>query len=735
MYSGQEIVSQEECKLVLAEFYDGVQCYNKTDHSIKFSLKDWASATYDATSRVLTTRYFSCWPVNIDTISRIFQAGLDENTTAIQVVMHSDKYTKVRIMPIRYLRQCNRLEYPNYDFNQDIDYSGYYPYLRNYCTEDGNTIIDVYGDIDKIENDKIYVVAETNEPLIISLLDNISLAGMTISGDTIFTIPVEARAIKLEGIYDFEFDLYPCSYDNSWGIINACIENDTVVIQQDSSSTVTKEGYWFDLAGSKFRLYPDATFLRQEDTKFIFSLAQQIEYKDLSGILFDIFPCGYVLPDFPPLEFPEFPSFPPIGYDSIYTDFPELEGIDFSSTSAFILRATLYYKNEWLCDADVQGDFTIDGNRIITTDHYYVLKNKNGTVINLEDPLVGLYVGTCKMFIVRDDGHKQEVNPTSWPISSKPFVTYNKTTCEFELLCENVEIPLDCITCTQVDSQTVDLDTDCTSLEYFSACDCGFGDLPFASYPVLDLSTLECSIEKAEYIYIRDKMAYIVIPTPAFHISIPIIDFTYGIEPISIIQSGAPSARLVDFTYFLYMVIFKLPYVHVHSNGLDFSFWLDWAFWEQEVGFCEEGYRDETAAGIKRPDLDGYDFMIEPDKLIKLIGENFNNPYDWTVACRWMSGTITKSLPNTIGALEYDVTNSEAILELINSLTTTVNSKYSNIPFGNLEVIPPEEAEASMQGVYSQYCDYIKDFAYKNSEGAAYFTGEYIENFVPTSTD
>ncbi len=83
MYSGQEIVSQEECKIVLAEFYEGVDCYNDIDNTIKFTLLDWATATYNAATHTLNTRNFSCRPVIVTEFKITFEAELPTGTTGL----------------------------------------------------------------------------------------------------------------------------------------------------------------------------------------------------------------------------------------------------------------------------------------------------------------------------------------------------------------------------------------------------------------------------------------------------------------------------------------------------------------------------------------------------------------------------------------------------------------------------------------------------------------------------
>lgn len=279
MYSGQEIVSQEECKIVLAEFYEGVDCYNKTDNTIKFTLQDWALATYDSGTQTLDTPNFSCRPLIItEDITMIFEAGIPAGTTGLEVIMHTAEYTRTRIMPLMYIRECNSWHSPVYDT----------PYIHEACNTLENTTLIILGTIDSFDSTSITVVGylkdSISEPLVLQFLDDadqimtiaptfkteiIQVSEWVYNEDTkeydeilvgkeaVFITLAIAKSLQVTGAFEYTYVLYPCAYypgPDSPYIEEACNTetNTTLVIfgliDSTTATSIIITGYDGDLA-------------------------------------------------------------------------------------------------------------------------------------------------------------------------------------------------------------------------------------------------------------------------------------------------------------------------------------------------------------------------------------------------------------------------------------------------------------------------------------------------------
>ena len=184
MYSGQEIVEQEKCKIILAEFYEGIVCYNKTkalteDEKvidpetglpvtltkpvIKFNLLDAETAEYDLATQTLSTVNFSAKPfiIPVDAdFTFVFEAEIPSGTTGLVVTMHTDTYEKERIMPLTYIEDCS-------DFTWDWNYTDptfdwlSTAYVQSFCVnEDTTTQLVFQGEIDSATTELMTLIID-----------------------------------------------------------------------------------------------------------------------------------------------------------------------------------------------------------------------------------------------------------------------------------------------------------------------------------------------------------------------------------------------------------------------------------------------------------------------------------------------------------------------------------------------------------------------------------------------
>jgi len=109
-YSGQELVEQERCKLVYAQFFEGVQCYDPAKGIIQIATPDFEYNTYDSVTKTLTTKTFSVTPViptDLTEVRRpLLYTEVEIQTTGLKVTLTADQYTKTRIIPLYYLTEC-----------------------------------------------------------------------------------------------------------------------------------------------------------------------------------------------------------------------------------------------------------------------------------------------------------------------------------------------------------------------------------------------------------------------------------------------------------------------------------------------------------------------------------------------------------------------------------------------------------------------------------------------------
>lgn len=246
MYSGQEVVSQEKCRLLLANFYEGVVCidYKSPDHEnpvLSLTLQDAQTAEYDADTQTLTTVNFSVRPLIIaaDTdFSYLFAAELPEGTTGLEVIMFAEQYQKIRIMPLYLVRTCDSYTWtwtiPPTDGDGDpFEWS----YIKSICTNEDETYVVYQGKLDSLGSTSLKLVGNKfveatqlelfKDGVAVSLnnakhktweteIPVLDQYGATIKYTKLYegsiTIPVEADTAHITGSYDTTFDIRPCEY-------------------------------------------------------------------------------------------------------------------------------------------------------------------------------------------------------------------------------------------------------------------------------------------------------------------------------------------------------------------------------------------------------------------------------------------------------------------------------------------------------------------------------------------
>ncbi len=247
MYSGQEIVSQEKCRLLLANFYEGINCidYKSTAYDnpvINMTLQDSQTAQYDPVTLTLTTVNFSVRPLILDSdadYSYIFLAEVPAGTTGLEVIMFAEEYRKVRIMPLYLIRTCNSYTWswtlpPTQKVPDPFDWS----YLTSVCykEEENQTILEYSGEVDTISRSAMtFVGNEFVEPTVIELFfhdgvvpfSNASHETWIEYTDVInpetgqvvevvehkrgrVTVPQQSDYISVVGAYSIKYPIRPC---------------------------------------------------------------------------------------------------------------------------------------------------------------------------------------------------------------------------------------------------------------------------------------------------------------------------------------------------------------------------------------------------------------------------------------------------------------------------------------------------------------------------------------------
>ena len=297
MFSGQEVVSQEECRLVLGKFYEGINCidYNTPDSGpvLSMTLTDAETASYNPVTQTLTTINFSVRPLILDSntnFTYLFMAELPSNATGLEVIMFAEKYTKIRIMPLYLVRTCN-----TYHWTWDPPVTPPPPppftwsYLRGACYNEDETILVFAGEIDELTQYEITLAGTAFlEPTVLTLYFHdgaVPLVDYVITTEieerdvidpiteevldtiettiTTMTLPIESDKINIKAAYDYTMAIRPCDFLNVPGIFGSfqyCFDEATQLIkvsfytQQMTLDLVPDEDGWVYVDNSRLRV-------------------------------------------------------------------------------------------------------------------------------------------------------------------------------------------------------------------------------------------------------------------------------------------------------------------------------------------------------------------------------------------------------------------------------------------------------------------------------------------------
>ena len=278
MYSGQEVVEQEKCKIILASFYEGIVCYNQTKllteeekvineetglpfsltkQVIKLNLLDSETASYDPITQTLTTINFSARPFIIpeDTdFTYFFEAEIPEGTTGLVVTMHTESYEKERIMPLAYIELCNDLTW-DWNYSQPGFEWLEAAYVKSFCiNEDTTTQVVFQGEID-----------ETSSELI-TLVGYLFTTPSTVSSQDVFVIE-------------------PLSFQ--------LLDNGVVIDMQDytlSTETILVDTYEYSVTG----VLTIVPVEREQHTLTFAATSTDIAFSGLYNSTLSLFPCNYL---------------------------------------------------------------------------------------------------------------------------------------------------------------------------------------------------------------------------------------------------------------------------------------------------------------------------------------------------------------------------------------------------------------------------------------------------------
>ena len=684
MYSGQEIVSQEECKIILSEFYEGVDCYDATTNEVKFTLTDWATANYNKETLTLTTRNFSCKPVIIEDGIRVtFKAKIPDGTTGLEVVMFSEATNRVRIMPLVYLRQCNTIDWDYRYDNPD------WVYVKKFCIEENSSpqvvLFDTMGELLAATPTSLSIVGSiaeyTNEtlypPLEVSLQDASGSALpftyriISTSTEDITTYEYnsetgeyeqvvktrtvthmelypssDASRIMFTGLYDMDLELYSCgSLTNIGDVYSFCNtsypEVLTEVVVPSTAEVVFENDEVIVNDSTIFSLLPSTSPVKLSPPNLQFELARQIVFKSPIEQTYDI--------------------------DSCFTD-PGFE------VNFFSIMFYMYWDEQdqaWYMDLDVFGAFIWDEETIIdkTANFLAIYRwyNHNGDqVIKLTEgeatldeeayslEIKKIPVRWCSGWYMIGRNYGGEIPNYTPVLFDDPRIGWDPQTCSklFNCSTANVYLP-DCWTCEEIDytnsngeiEQGIKLtphDTSnqiCTcyglmdSRQYVTGCDAinmSSPTLLIGEYPWVEPGTLSASIKKAEWIYFLGTRMFMRIDTPTGLVYyVPLGDLTeYGYDAY-FEDSLTGTRKRINLWTFMMLDIFKVPYKYLGpGDTISPTFWYD-----RSMG--------DPVAMLAKPieEAGTYDFKVRLEDLIAgwtLPQEWRYMRYDWRFACAWI---------------------------------------------------------------------------------------------------
>ena len=711
MYSGQEIVSQEECKIVLAEFYEGVDCYNKTDNTIKFTLQDWATATFSGDT--LHTKYFSCRPLSITgEITHMLIADIPDGTTGLEVHMHTAEYNRTRIMPLMYLRECNSWNPPAEDN----------PYINEACNTPTNTTLVIEGIVDSVTSNSIVVVGYSdsleNGSLTLQFLDssdNIMLINpsfstemrdisewkynentkqyeeIIISKEVVLVTLELAKNIQTTGTYETTYLLYDCDNPNPFGdITEFCNETypqyRTRITATSSEYEYTHDG-WFKIGTTKFKLLPTMEFI-QFSGMYYFKGAKVILFED--GNDYDIYECT----DNPSEEF-------------TFDTYEYFEGTQL-----------------WL-ELILTGYYIIENNCVIdmtTQDTYCFFSDKTSVPIPIEAIKTKVLIDCHTYYRVNNEVRIETPLRGSKPISNDPRVVWSEEKCKFIVTCESIGA-YDCSTCidcsNQPDGESAHLYSHnpseiCTNTgikqerEYVSACegniDCALGEIPSLSIAYTELPTPLA--ETADYIYIAGSQMYMEVQGFGFIYTVYLGDLSAGVTLKDIVDDATNTSKQALFVPFLYLSVFNLPFEYVKSYSLNQDIWYD-----ENITISHDISRSN-----------GYDFKIPTSTLKGLLVEEWQDQYNWHGPCSWLSAKLVRTNTNYDKIITVNNTSEVDKITCEDNAHVTYNS--SNVPFLQANLMPAA-GYGAYQEAYNKYASDINMLITPEAEAYAYSSGIY----------
>ena len=763
MYSGQEIVSQEECKIQLAEFYEGVDCYNATDNKVKFTLSDMSVMEYNIVTLTMTTRNFSCRPVILpEHIGVTFEASLPEGTTGLEVIMHTGGYQRIRTMPLKYLKNCNRVIIPDdcrYGCGGPGDTRGF-SYLSKFCIEGDKTRLEIIGEIDKKGSRYLILVGAigsnnaSSEALKIELLDA-SLEPMLIRGSysyvtvkeprytynpatgeyeeelvdvkKLIVLATKAKYVRIGGLKGGVYQLANCSnkfeFDEIVSFCNMTLpEPGYTQVILASLDTPTFVNGRIKAGSSSFKILPEMKLLNDlTDNPLMFKTGSRIDIQggSTSGI-FEIEKCNnWDIPIWHP--------------------------------DVFIITFHMYIpegSSEWVMDLEVYGSFIYDDDSITNTSsgagnmQVYTWFNYKDEMLDIQAGHVvfdqknfklsatAIPVNWCAGYYNITGVYKDDIpGSISTPPNTDPRLKWDKDLCKEVLNCESAGLYLPvCAACldTGEDQITISYTADpgyvCTCSgpklrhEITPACEPKPegqpNNFPLGVYPYVEELGTSSGIKRSRIHFKGTKMyLYLEVPTKlSFFVYLG--DLQEGIHSRSVIDGADGSEHIVSFYAFFFLAILKLPYKYLTVFGLDPVYWYDIQHdREQDSGIIEEG-------------ILGMDFSVEASRLsLPSAWQQF----DWQGKCFWAQSIIHRE---ELGNLVVG----KSSLDLLDELDCEVKETFEHFTT-NIELLmglPEDPARlGSLQEDYDLFARTVSLLVSRNAEAYAYELGMYQENYRP----
>ncbi len=764
MYSGQEIVSQEQCKIIYAEFFEGVECYNASKRILRLNLKDWIEYTYDAATNTLTTKYFIIRPVIFSgRLDRYIDVIIPENITGLEITMTADIYSKKRIMPLDYIPFCK--DYSPYTCNELLC-----SFIYALCSNPGNLTIQLTLDAEpEILGTKLYISSKSNntEPISITFFngtnEEVALSTPVVTTETVQeeyfeyvqssdTVERKTRNISVLqlqfnglSVQDYRITgsctagapIRSCYADcliDPAGLETICFNSPNELRLTSAVSNIINNGDGtYTLGTSKFSFDRDISLIRQETsgskTLYYFPVALKLQLLEPYEAIFDIHACSDY---FDPGEG---------GGGSIIT-------IDYT-------YAYVEIEQDLNNLSDIKYKLVIISTRkienLLDNHEFYFISKTNGELYRLwftpsQFTSVGsssFYTHTtyisCETSEVVYSVHK-ELNPTDYDyydtylaraqLIGLPYYVFgfkwDNNACDYttDLDVLNDLVP-DCAHWEKDDTYTyLVLDTGdnqiCTCRgimnlpQYTNACEQDNLILPFGQYPSLGLVSnqygmyVEPIVATSEFLYVSGADVYMAIKVVGFENHYYYIQ---GFNIDSICQTIAIVA--LDGTQYtispMAMVLldsFGIPPEYIKNGTLDQS------IFSSDLAYEING---EKAFNGTVYEAQGFDFKIPFTQFNLLVFDTSGITYDWSKFndCKWVravqwadGGLKPYSLKNN------DISKSDELMKFgyeyckatvrLNIYNSNIRFIASSVPLEDY-IIPP-----SFNDKYSAFVDKLR---------------------------